>query len=108
MLIGHGAVTLGTTPSRHKLERATQSLGHRLLLHDPVALARARPEVSEAQEVGALRALGPRGPLERDELRFLGMEFEAVSSEALRQHLLDPPRVRLMFEDDHEVVRIAD
>ena len=100
-------------PVRDCFERTAEAFAGGLLLHHPAALKGPGPVVGETQQVegtGRRRArplsLAAR-TAEGHQPSLLGMEGEAVLAKTLGQHVQHPARIVFTFENDDEVISVA-
>src|SRR5262249_45507995 len=117
VLLPDRSVTVPPTPFRYRLGEPADSAGCRATADHLVPLPRLPPVMGEAQKVerpGPVPGLrltpvaSLRGPLERHQPRLVRVNGQAVLAEPLRQDFQNTPRVLLVLEADHEVVRVAD
>src|SRR5271165_6555780 len=108
------AMPVPLAPLPDRLGEAADPAGRRAALNRLLASPGLPPVMGEAQEVKRtgpllrLRTTPLLRPLERHQPRLVRVEGQAVLAEPLRQDLHHTPRVRLVLEADHEVVRVAD
>lgn len=112
-----GVVPVLPAPGSDPLKGTAKAVLGCLAFDDPLAGAGLAPEVGEAQEVERSRA--PCGPSIRrrrppiwaavfDQLSLLGMQFQPVPLESLREHGHHAARILLVRKQKHSVIRVAD
>lgn len=110
-LVEHPPMPVDATPVADCSKHPPQSFGRRFASNDPVAFPALRPVMGEAQKVERVRFMrrgaipsSPLGPSEPHQAGLLRVECQPILLEATEDDLIDPLRIPLMRETDHQII----